>query len=1142
MKYVWSLVALIVFSKPVLPANFGTVVAPAGGAAYSDLILDQVRNRLYLVNSTANRIDVYNLATRAFLNPIRTDTQPVAAAMSLDGKSLFVTSYTTSALDTIDLDKQSVSAKLTIPSSPEGVAVGGDGRVLITTVGSGGSQFNTLYIYDPKGASGNNLASVALPFPPPTPPTLPAVSGRVFLSYRSKLITTKDGRFIIGANGISNNNRVVFIYEVASGSVLRGRNVTNLSNVLSVSPDGSKFMAGSSLFDTQTLQVLAQENVANSPFAFPGGNASNFNLQQNQGGSVFAPDGSKLYAAFNIAPVQNPPARANASRLLINDPDNLLITLGLQLPENLVGRMEINSAGDTAYAISESGFMILPVGSITRSPIAQPDSQVVFLATDQCGAVSSLNTARDPVNNVGTGRLTVNAQPYTVSTQGFGGLGGNGGPGGTIIFPIPGGGGILVPIGGGFPVIGGGPAGQIGGIPGQIGAGNITTPATGQTTPIVQTIPTANGAMLNFILNPTAARNLGTVAPSDFLIQSPEAINIPSNVRVYQNTRNAESRGTIMPVARNISAGEGLISLLADTARQRLYLTNSGLNRVEVFDLRTNKFLDPIKVGQLPHALAFGTDGNTLYVANTGGESISIVDLIKGQTTGKVKFPPLPFNSGLALVTPTDMASSQRGPQIVMSDGTLWKIDGDQAIPRTLNPAVFGTNVRTVAGGNPSVRTMASTPGGEYVLLATGNGNAYLYDAGVDDYTIGRQVFSTTPTGLLGPVTAGPRGQYYAVNDTLLNPSLTPVASSPIVVGPVTGGALPGRGPTTTTTSRPVAAVAAVNATTFARFSQPILANATAAATDAGIVELVDAATGNTTRVSTTLEGAPSTATGNQRIAVNGRTLYVDPNGANAYAITASGLSVIPMTPVNPRDLPQVNNNGIVSEASYLPAVAPGGLISIFGQNLAQNVTAGPGKLPTVLGGTCVTLNNQPLPLMLTSSGQINAQIPPSLAAGRYSLVVRSIDKQTASFTSTVTVTKYAPAVFVGGNGQPAILHADGSPVTKDSPARRDEHLILYATGLGPTKGGVVVAGQPAPANPLAVTDKVTVYFGDPKIKQSEIIVNWSGLVPGYIGLNQINLTVPGDHVKGDAVPVTIKIGGVSSQTTGPAVPKVAVQ
>jgi hypothetical protein len=57
----------------------------------------------------------------------------------------------------------------------------------------------------------------------------------------------------------------------------------------------------------------------------------NFNTQQNQGGSLFSPDGSVLYSAFNIAPQQTPAARPNVGQLLLNDPDNLLIRLGIQM-------------------------------------------------------------------------------------------------------------------------------------------------------------------------------------------------------------------------------------------------------------------------------------------------------------------------------------------------------------------------------------------------------------------------------------------------------------------------------------------------------------------------------------------------------------------------------------------------------------------------------------------------------------------------------------------------------------------------------------------------------------------------------------------------------------------------------------------
>jgi len=90
-------------------------------------------------------------------------------------------------------------------------------------------------------------------------------------------------------------------------------------------------------------------------------------------------------------------------------------------------------------------------------------------------------------------------------------------------------------------------------------------------------------------------------------------------VRVYQNNRNTEQRGAILPVDTG-ATNSGLTDMLADTTRQRLYIANPGLNRVEVFDMQRKQFLAPITVGQLPRSLAFGQDNNTLYVANSGGE------------------------------------------------------------------------------------------------------------------------------------------------------------------------------------------------------------------------------------------------------------------------------------------------------------------------------------------------------------------------------------------------------------------------------------------------------------------------------------------------------------------------------------------
>ena len=92
-----------------------------------------------------------------------------------------------------------------------------------------------------------------------------------------------------------------------------------------------------------------------------------------------------------------------------------------------------------------------------------------------------------------------------------------------------------------------------------------------------------------------------------------------------------------------------------------------------------------------------------------------------------------------------------------------------------------------------------------------------------------------------------------------------------------------------------------------------------------------------------------------------------------------------------------------------------------------------------------------------------------------------------------------------------------------------------------PPRADASPAGAPSPASPLAVTEKMQVFFGNPLYKEAELMVDWSGLVPGQIGVYQINVRVPGAHVKGPDVPVTLRIGGVSSPSSGSSVPTVAV-
>ena len=669
--------------------------------------MTKARKRLYVVNTSSNQVEVYatNVSPPRQTNTIKTDATPLSLALSRETPNpryLYVACYDGSTLDIIDLNSANFSSvSKQLDAKPQGVAVGFNGLVLISTVGTG-TGAEVLITYDPVTGKTQPL-SVAPPAP--VAPPLPPPNGIMYLAGKSRLQASQDGKLIIGVN-LQAATRTVFVFDVASSIVLGSRVVPVISPTLAVSPDGSKFLSGPMLFDTQTLAVLAQQNTANSPYVFPGN--ANFNVQTSQGGAVFTPDGTALLAAYNIVPTSVPAAPTNTSQMTVNTPDTMLIQLGIKLQENLGGKMAITSDGATAYAISQSGFMVLPIGTLRNQPLAMPDSTVALLASDQCGVTAALNSATIPVRDIGGGRITVTVQALAATT----------------------------------------------------------------TTATVRATAKTYGGDVTAQFSAVAARTLGTAAADQLLIQATEAVNIIPAVRVFQNTRNAESKGTILPIDWGASTA-GLADMLGDTARQRIYIANPGLNRLEVFDMQRRQFLSPIPVSQLPRSMAFGNDGNTLYVASGGGEQISVVDLTQGKVTGRVLFPPLPFNAGFGLITPALLASSQRGPQVIMSDGTLWKIVGDKVTPRPLNTNIFGT-----ARSIPAPQTMASTPEGSFVLILAGNGTAFLYSAADDDFVAARSVIPTPIAGYYGPIAAGPNGQYYLVNDQVLNQALTPIGSS----------------------------------------------------------------------------------------------------------------------------------------------------------------------------------------------------------------------------------------------------------------------------------------------------------------------------------------------------------------------------
>ncbi len=208
--------------------------------------------------------------------------------------------------------------------------------------------------------------------------------------------------------------------------------------------------------------------------------------------------------------------------------------------------------------------------------------------------------------------------------------------------------------------------------------------------------------------------------------------------------------------------------------------------------------------------------------------------------------------------------------------------------------------------------------------------------------------------------------------------------------------------------------------------------------------------------------------------------------------------------------------------------IAPGGLITIYGQNLADTAGLNNGvPLPDQLNGASVLSGNLLLPIVYAGPTQLNVQVPYGVPVNTlYQLTVQH--GNTYSVPQQLVVAQAEPGIFTTnsqGFGQGSIVHPDlltlAQPAT---PASIGETVVIYCTGLGPVTPNVA-EGAPPPGSPLSTAvNPVTVTIGG-----QPATVSFAGLTPGDPGLYQINAIVPSGIVTGDAVPVVISVAGQTS-------------
>jgi len=254
----------------------------------------------------------------------------------------------------------------------------------------------------------------------------------------------------------------------------------------------------------------------------------------------------------------------------------------------------------------------------------------------------------------------------------------------------------------------------------------------------------------------------------------------------------------------------------------------------------------------------------------------------------------------------------------------------------------------------------------------------------------------------------------------------------------------------------------------------------------------------------------------------NVRIVAVDPQGRVWYGENrASRIGVfVPGAAV-------VNAASFQADAGADPVLAPGTLISIFGDRLARATAFAAGApLPRTLAETSVSFESSAAPLYFVSAGQINAQVPLESAAGEAAMQVRIGAGKTV--TQIVRIAPATPGIFAlnqQGSGPGVIVHAENFRLVSDGePAQAGEFLAIYSTGLGVFTQPVASGAIPTTPPPeTAARPEVT-------IGGRSAAVSYSGAAPGFVGVYQVNVQVPSGLAAGTQE-VILTMNGVRSNT-----------
>ena len=403
-----------------------------------------------------------------------------------------------------------------------------------------------------------------------------------------------------------------------------------------------------------------------------------------------------------------------------------------------------------------------------------------------------------------------------------------------------------------------------------------------------------------------------------------DAANLPQPASIFANVRDLDQKGIFHELPGKF------VDMIADPDRDRFYVLDQQRFMVHMFDSNSFRLLGSFRTGNTPTWMTINHDGSMLVIANSQAETLTFIDLNTVRKFGEVRLPWRNLKEGLY---PVSVATD--------NSGILIAVRGPEGVGRIttyrFNEFRTPTTLGIFENKIDPLSALQALPDRSGVLIASSEGGTAFWEALTRRVILAR---GNDFTSLGGPIGAG--DDFFVIGNHLLNISLVPqVDFDDAALGQKAAGftMLPdGSG------VRTLSPLSAIGTGLIMRFDPD----------DPGRVlspiRMVEAPQADT-------EIFPFV-----------RTLTVLRNGKLASFGTA-GLLEFPEDYDSGQRNPRIT--AIVNSANFKTDIASGGLVTIFGEDLAEvEATADAAPLPFSLGGACVSVDGLSLPLLYEKSDQ----------------------------------------------------------------------------------------------------------------------------------------------------------------------------